>query len=109
MKYYSLLLVLLLTLFTPAMAIEQKDTAFTNLYHRYFELYADSNETAFYEASDKLKEYYLKANNLDSYYKVLLNEILYDTEQGKAYRAIKKCGAMRCYARRNGAEKRQAL
>ena len=94
MKYYSLLLVLLLTLFTPAMAIEQKDTAFTNLYHRYFELYADSNETAFYEASDKLKEYYLKANNLDSYYKVLLNEILYDTEQGKAYRAIKKCGAM---------------
>lgn len=94
MKYYSLLLVLLLTLFTPAMAIEQKDTAFTNLYHRYFELYADSNETAFYEASDKLKEYYLKANNLDSYYKVLLNEILYDTEQGKTYRAIKKCGAM---------------
>ena len=94
MKYYSLLLVFLLTLFTPAMAIEQKDTAFTNLYHRYFELYADSNETAFYEASDKLKEYYLKANNLDSYYKVLLNEILYDTEQGKAYRAIKKCGAM---------------
>lgn len=94
MKYYSLLLVLLLTLFTSAMAIEQKDTAFTNLYHRYFELYADSNETAFYEASDKLKEYYLKANNLDSYYKVLLNEILYDTEQGKAYRAIKKCGAM---------------
>lgn len=94
MKYYSLLLVFLLTLFTPAMAIEQKDTAFTNLYHRYFELYADSNETAFYETSDKLKEYYLKANNLDSYYKVLLNEILYDTEQGKAYRAIKKCGAM---------------
>lgn len=94
MKYYSLLLVLLLTLFTPAMAIEQKDTAFTNLYHRYFELYADSNETAFYEASEKLKEYYLKANNLDSYYKVLLNEILYDTEQGKTYRAIKKCGAM---------------
>lgn len=94
MKYYSLLLVFLLTLFTPAMAIEQKDTAFTNLYHRYFDLYADSNETAFYEASDKLKEYYLKANNLDSYYKVLLNEILYDTEQGKAYRAIKKCGAM---------------
>lgn len=94
MKYYSLLLVFLLTLFTPAMAIEQKDTAFTNLYHRYFELYADSNETAFYEASDKLKEYYLKANNLDSYYKVLLNEILYDTEQGKAYRAIKKCSAM---------------
>lgn len=94
MKYYSLLLVFLLTLFTPTMAIEQKDTAFTNLYHRYFELYADSDETAFYEASDKLKEYYLKANNLDSYYKVLLNEILYDTEQGKAYRAIKKCGAM---------------
>ncbi len=94
MKHYSLLLLFLLTLFTPAMAIEQKDTAFTNLYHRYFELYTDSNETAFYEASDKLKEYYLKANNNDSYYKVLLNEILYDTEHGKAYRAIKKCSSM---------------
>ena len=72
----------------------KKDTAFANLYRHYFELYADSDEQAFYEASEKLKEYYLKYDKKDSYYKVFLNEILYDTEQGKTYRAIQKANAM---------------
>ena len=41
-----------------------------------------------------MKAHYLKKQNMDSYYKVFLNEILYDTEQGKTYRAIKKCSDM---------------
>lgn len=37
-----------------------------------------------------MKAYYLDHNNLDSYYKVKINEALYDTEHGYTYRAIKK-------------------
>ena len=95
MKQRSLLFSLMLFLFVVAAAAkEQKDTAFANLYRRYFELYTDSDETAFQDASEKLKEYYLKAQKIDSYYKVWLNEVLYDTEHGKTYRAIKKANLM---------------
>ena len=87
-----LLFTLLFTLFaTNLVAEEQKDTAFENLYRRYFQLYTEGNESIFYDASAKMKEYYLSNNKYDSYYKIALNEILYDTEQGKTYRAIKKC------------------
>jgi signal transduction histidine kinase len=95
MKHRILLSFLMLLFFSSVMAEEsRKDTAFANLYRHYFELYADSDEQAFYEASAKMKEYYLKYNKIDSYYKIYLNEILYDTEQGKTYRAIKKANAM---------------
>lgn len=95
MIHRILLSFLMLLCFSSAMAEKSnKDTAFANLYRHYFELYADSDEQAFYEASEKLKEYYLKYDKKDSYYKVFLNEILYDTEQGKTYRAIKKANAM---------------
>ena len=94
MNYKTYLLSLMLLLSTAAIAKEQKDTAFANLYRRYFELYTDSNETAFYSASELLKAYYLNHHNKDSYYKVYLNEILYDTEHGKTYRAIKKCNTL---------------
>lgn len=95
MKHRILLLSLVCLLFSSVMAEDlKKDTAFANLYRHYFELYTDSNEQAFYEASAKLKEYYLKYDKIDSYYKVYLNEVLYDTEQGKTYRAIKKANTM---------------
>ena len=95
MKPKILLILLLLLLHSSAgLAEEQKDSAFANLYRKYFELYADSNETVFYMASEKMKEYYLEHNLKDSYYKVCLNEILYDTEHGKTYRAIKKCNSI---------------
>ena len=95
MIHRILLFFLMLLCFSSAMAEKSnEDTAFANLYRHYFELYADSDEQAFYEASEKLKEYYLKYDKKDSYYKVFLNEILYDTEQGKTYRAIKKANAM---------------
>ena len=69
MKHRILLLSLVSLLFSSVMAEDlKKDTAFANLYRHYFELYADSNEQAFYEASAKLKEYYLKYDKKDSYY-----------------------------------------
>lgn len=95
MKQRLLFFSLILFLFTGAMAAkEQKDTAFANLYRHYFELFNDSDETAFYDASEKLKEYYQQRQKTDSYYKVWLNEVLYDTNYGKAYRAIKKANLM---------------
>ena len=94
MNYKSFLTTLLILLSLGSTAQEQKDTAFANLYRRYFQLYTDSDETAFFEASEQLKEYYLKHGNNDSYYKVFLNEVLYDTEHGKTYRAIKKANSL---------------
>ena len=91
-KYFLTLLLLLLPLDT--FAKEPKDTAFANLYRRYLQLYSDSDEAAFYDATEKMKAYYLEHNNSESYYKVWLNELLFDSEQGKSYRAIKKAGQM---------------
>ena len=94
MTYKSFLTFLLLLFSLSASAKETKDTAFANLYKRYLQLYADSDQTAFYEATEKMKAYYLERNNANSYYKVWLNELLYDAKQGKSYRAIKKAGMM---------------
>jgi len=94
MKPKTLFITFFLLLFTSAFAKEQKDTVLDNLYQRYYELYSDSNETAFYEASEQLKSHYLEAKDMNSYYKIWLNEILYDAQQGKTYRAIKKCSNM---------------
>ena len=94
MNYKSLILGIMLLLSSAAIAKIETDSAFNSLYRKYFDLYADSNETAFFDVSNQLKEYYLDHNNKNSYYKVCLNEILYDTEQGKSYRAIKRASAM---------------
>ena len=67
MNYKSLLTALLILLSLGTTAKEQEDTTFANLYRRYFQLYTDSNETAFFEVSEKLKEYYLKQGTNDSY------------------------------------------
>ncbi len=94
MNYKSLILGIMLLLPSAAIAKMEPDSAFKSLYRRYFELFSDSNEVAFFDASNQMKEYYLQRNHKDSYYKVCLNEILYDTERGKSYRAIKRASAM---------------
>ena len=73
---------------------EKKDTAFDNLYTRYYKLYSDSDANAFYEASEQMQKHYQKKGMRQMYYKVLLNEVLYDTEQGRSYIAIKKASDM---------------
>ncbi|MBQ8656297.1 MAG: hypothetical protein IJ527_04485 [Prevotella sp.] len=74
--------------FSPVRA--QQDTAFQQLYQRYFQLYGESDAEKFYEASEQMKAYYLEKGNIDSYYKIRLNEVLYDAENGQTYSAIKK-------------------
>ena len=75
-------------------AEEQQDTAFKNLYKQYYELYEQDDEQKFQEISDKMKDYYLKHGQILPYYKMRVNEILYDAENGKSYRAIKKANLM---------------
>lgn len=94
MNYKSFLLSLLLCVSLTTQAKEAKDTAFSRLYHRYFELYSDTDEAAFYQASEQMITHYLKQGNTASYYKLRLNEILYDVELGKTFRAIKKADNM---------------
>ena len=86
LKYLLTLFILLLSLGT--FAEEPKDTAFANLYKRYLQLYSDSDETAFYEATEKMKAHYLEQNNFVSFYKVWLNELLYHSENGKNYKTL---------------------
>ena len=76
------------------MAAEQQDTILNTILQKYYQLFSDTNEAAFYRVSAQLKDYYLKGNVKDNYYNVWMNEVLYDTEHGKIYRAIKKCNNM---------------
>jgi len=90
----SLILSFLLLLFLPTLAQEQPDTAFQHLRERYLKLYNEPNrEAEFFEVSEKMKAYYQEQGNLDSYYKVRINEALYDSERGYNYRAIKKANS----------------
>lgn len=85
------LLLLLLSSFTRA---QEQDTAFKKLHAEYMKLYNSPQPSdRFYEISQQLMEYYKEQDNTDGYYKVRINEALYDTEHGFTFRAIKKANA----------------
>lgn len=85
------LLLLLLSSFTRA---QEQDTAFKKLHAEYMKLYNSPQPSdRFYEISQQLMEYYKGQDNTDGYYKVRINEALYDTEHGFTFRAIKKANA----------------
>ena len=87
----TILYALLLTLPVFGKGKEKQDTAFQSLYQRYFRLYGEPDkEKEFYEASEQMKAYYQKAGKTNSYYKIRQNEVLYDAENGKTFRAIKR-------------------
>ena len=91
----NLTILLLLFLFaTSALCDDKKDAEFDKLYQRYYRLYSDSDANAFYKASNQLKTYYQKSGNSHSYYKLLLNEVLYDSDHGRTYKAIQKANNM---------------
>ena len=69
---------------------EEKDTAFMNLYHRYYMLYDTDKKDEFYKASKQMQEYYLKEGNIKRYYGMRMNECMYDAEHGEAYKGIQK-------------------
>lgn len=90
------LIICLTFILCPAFALgtEQEDSVFDKLYERYYQLYQDTDATAFYDISRQMMDYYQKQGNTQSYYKVMLNEVLYDSEHGQSYRAIKKAGEL---------------
>ena len=83
---------LLLTL--AALAQEQKDSTFQKLYQRYTQLHDTNHKDAFHEVSREFQEYYRKKGNLEAYYKLRQNDILYDANHGEAYRAINEANQM---------------
>ena len=86
-----LMLAVTLLLCCPLLAQENKDSVFQQLRKTYLMLYNEPDKEAeFYEASEKMKTYYLQHDQLDSYYKCRINEALYDSERGYTYRAVKK-------------------
>lgn len=106
----SLLLSALLLLFLSGRANEQQDTAFQQLRKQYFVLYSEPDKVdEFYEASEKMKDYYIKDDNLDAYYKIRINEALFDTEHGFTYRAIKKANNTLEDMKRDGIKQYQVV
>jgi signal transduction histidine kinase len=87
----SLVICLSLSSFNSVSAqTQEKDTAFQNLYKRYYQYYNENDADKFLEASEQMKEYYEKKGNRKSYYKIRLNEVLYEAENGNTYSAINK-------------------
>lgn len=71
-------------------AKEEMDSAFLNLFHRYYQLYDTDSVEAFKEVTGQIKRIFLEKEDMASYYSVCQNEILYEAERGQAYQAIKR-------------------
>ena len=82
------LLALLAALLLPYPTLRAADE-FDSLYYRYLQLYAShGKDDQFYATSKELKKYYTDHDDLDSYFKIQMNEALYATDHhqpGRAY------------------------
>ena len=87
-----------------ASAKEQIDTAFVNLSRQYFKLFNTDHKKEFYETSERLKKMCLEKGDMDEYYSARRNEIIYDTNHGDAYKAIKKANDMMEEMKDNGVD-----
>ena len=76
------------------MAQEQSDSAFTKLYQHYFDLFGSNKKSEFYKTSEKIQQYFIAKKDIINYYKIRQNEILFDTQHGETYKAIKKANVM---------------
>lgn len=77
-----------------ASAKEETDTSFQTLYNTFYKLFNTGNVEEFYKVSQQIQDYYLAQGNLDAYYIMRQNEILYDAEHGMSYKAITKANKM---------------
>ena len=69
--------------------------AYNQLFKHYADLYQSFNrKDEFYEASAKLQDYYRQINDIEQYYKIRLNEVMYETNRNSPYQAIKKANKM---------------
>ncbi|MCH5309909.1 MAG: HAMP domain-containing histidine kinase [Prevotella sp.] len=91
-RFFILTIGILISLAVSAK--EEADSAHMKLYHRYYQLFDSDSTEAFYGLSEKLKEHYLNQGRLVEYYKIRQNEIFYDSERGKFYKAIKKANSL---------------
>lgn len=73
---------------------EKLDSAFIALYRHYYQLYDTDSIDEFYKVSELIQQKHLKNGDMNDYYVVRQNEILYDAEHGEAYKAIKKANAL---------------
>ena len=88
-------MILALSAINTVEADKKSDTAFSTLYKQYFESYNKPGATQqFYDLSNHMKNYYLERKDYEKYYMVLLNEAIYDAENGQPYSAIRKANAM---------------
>ena len=100
-NHNNLLLLLFLLLPATLMGQQTKDTAYLKIYEEYLKLYDGKDSAAFMKSSDLLKEHFLKMEGIDdnrrmdAYYKLRMNEVLFELENGRAYSAIKKASTMR--------------
>lgn len=62
-----------------------------SLYREYIRLYcAQDKDQQFYKLSNRLKKYYLDRERQDSYYKIEMNEAIYECDHHSPYQAIRK-------------------
>ena len=92
MTCHKFIIILLFMLSSAAaMATEKTDTTYQRIRNEYLTLYNNPEKTErFYKVSQQMMDYYLKQGKKLGYYKVRINEALYDTEHGQTYQAIKK-------------------
>lgn len=90
-------LTILSTILFFALAVsakEEADTSFQTLYKKYYETFNTGSVEEFYDISQQIQDYYLAQGNLDAYYIMRQNEILFDAEHGMSYKAITKANKM---------------
>lgn len=91
----SLLLGMLIISSLPSFANEMSKEEYETVLNQYLMLYDEGNrDNEFLILSDRLKNYYLNKGDLDNYYNCRMNEALYQTSQGKAFKAINTANDM---------------
>ena len=86
-------------------ALDTNDSVAKKLLQEVRVTFNQNDERAFYEASDKYKDYQLKKNDLKGYYLSWKNEVLYDVNHNHFYRALRKTMAMQNDMEKRGMEK----
>ena len=75
-------------------AKEEVDSVFAELNRHYYRLFDTDSTEEFYKVSTQILQYYREKGDLNSYYLMRQNEIIYDASHGEPYKAIKKANDM---------------
>jgi len=71
------------------------DTLFQETYQAYLNACANNDSSEiFYELSQKMLDHFRESDDLDSYYSIKMNEVLYETETDHAYKAVRLANQM---------------